>query len=886
MIQCSACSAENSDSSRFCSTCGARLHGSYLGTVSSTEKRKPVTPPGGESKFATGTVLSDRYRIVGLLGKGGMGEVYRADDLKLEQTVALKFLPDRLAIKPDALSRFHREVRIARQITHPNICRVFDIGEVDGMHFLSMEYIDGEDLASLLRRIGRLPSDKAVEIARDLCAGLNAAHEIGVLHRDLKPANIMLDGRGKAHITDFGLAGLAEEFTQGEIQIGTPAYMAPEQLTGKGVTAQSDIYSLGLVLYEIFTGKRLFDAATLPDLIRQHDEKTPTIPDTVSTEMDPAVERVILRCLENDPRSRPQSVAQVFAALPGGDPLAAALAAGETPSPELIAASGKEGALQPRQALACLAAVIVGLVVLLLISGDLKWHNFVRMDKSPAVLADRAKTVVRNLGYVNPPVDIAFGFDLKKDYILYLQKRKQIGSNWQSLIATGEPLTYYFWYRQSPHPLIPKDSAEVSYEDPPAQEPGMIDLSLDPGGRLVEFRAVPPREMNEAAATEPDWKSLFLAAGIDIKQFTATEPRWTPPVFADQHFAWAGTYPDHPDLSIRVEAAAFGGRPTYFQIVAPWTNPGDKEQNSLNEKIESFLFMVAIIAGAFLAYRNLKTKRGDWKGAMRVGFFSFSILLVADLISGHYTGNFVAMLNIFFVGVQKALLSAAEIWLFYIALEPYVRRLWPSLMISWSRLLAGNYRDPMVGRDVLIGCLFGTGQMATGLLIEWTRLKYGTHGSSIMMNWLPVDLGSVSLFLGDLLRGVYYGMLTGLFWLLLLLTSFAVFRRRRVAIAITWVLLTFLFGLTTSSGGALYWTFSMGVATLMVICISRFGPLTTAAYMACISTVAASPVTSDFSRWYAVNGLIALVAVFALALVSARISLAGQPLMRSSLFPD
>jgi hypothetical protein len=154
------------------------------------------------------------------------------------------------------------------------------------------------------------------------------------------------------------------------------------------------------------------------------------------------------------------------------------------------------------------------------------------------------------------------------------------------------------------------------------------------------------------------------------------------------------------------------------------------------------------------------------------------------------------------------------------------------------------------------------------------------------MNWLPVDLGSVSLFLGDLLRGVYYGMLTGLFWLLLLLTSFAVFRRRRVAIAITWVLLTFLFGLTTSSGGALYWTFSMGVATLMVICISRFGPLTTAAYMACISTVAASPVTSDFSRWYAVNGLIALVAVFALALVSARISLAGQPLMRSSLFPD
>ena len=140
-----------------------------------------------------------------------MGEVYRADDLKLGQAVALKFLPKAVSGDEALLARFHAEVRLARQVSHPNVCRIYDIGEIEGRHFLSMEYVDGEDLASLLKRIGHLPVDKAVDIARQLCAGLHAAHEKGVLHRDLKPANVMLDGRGRVRITDFGLAVAAEE---------------------------------------------------------------------------------------------------------------------------------------------------------------------------------------------------------------------------------------------------------------------------------------------------------------------------------------------------------------------------------------------------------------------------------------------------------------------------------------------------------------------------------------------------------------------------------------------------------------------------------------------------------------------------------------------------
>ena len=174
-----------------------------------------------------------------------MGEVYRASDLKLNQPVALKFLPEEVAAKPGLLDRFHGEVRIARQVSHPNVCRVYDIGEAEGSAFISMEYVDGEDLGSLLRRIGRLPGDKAIEIARKLCAGLAAAHAKGVLHRDLKPANIMIDGRGQVLIMDFGLAALADQVQGAEVRNGTPAYMAPEQLAGKEVSERSDIYALG-----------------------------------------------------------------------------------------------------------------------------------------------------------------------------------------------------------------------------------------------------------------------------------------------------------------------------------------------------------------------------------------------------------------------------------------------------------------------------------------------------------------------------------------------------------------------------------------------------------------------------------------------------------------
>src|SRR5499427_5664193 len=205
-------------------------HDEFDLTVAAT---RAVTRTPGSSTFSTsssvawapGAIIAGRYRLVSLLGRGGMGEVYRADDLTLDQPVALKFLPHAVAAGDSRLKRFHNELRIARQVSHRNVCRLYDLGEAGGRPFLTMEYVDGEDLASLLRRIGRVPEDKAIQIARQLCAGVAAAHERGVLHRDLKPANVMIDGEGEVRITDFGIATVGGDAAT---TAGTPQYMAPE----------------------------------------------------------------------------------------------------------------------------------------------------------------------------------------------------------------------------------------------------------------------------------------------------------------------------------------------------------------------------------------------------------------------------------------------------------------------------------------------------------------------------------------------------------------------------------------------------------------------------------------------------------------------------------
>jgi hypothetical protein len=685
---CPKCSGEVRDGWRVCPNCATPLSPETKPAFSESSSASSVE----EGRFPAGTVLAGRYRILGLLGHGGMGEVYRAYDLILNQAVALKFLaaPE---IGEAALARFRNEVRIARQVSHPNVCRVYDIGFIEGLHFLSMEYLDGEDLDSLLRRIGRLPQDKAIEFARKICAGLAAAHERGVLHRDLKPANIMIDGRGQVRIADFGLAALAAEIPLSDLRSGTPAYMSPEQKAGKEVTTRSDLYSLGLVLYEMFTGKR-----------RTNNETNPT--DLVK-DLDPAVERVILRCLEEDPKRRPSSAFNVAMALPGGDPIAAALAAGETPSPEMVAASGEKEGFSARTAVLC----FVGGVMLLAANIPLFQRNNLlgpgkaQIDMPAEALAFRAQDILKQLGYAEHPQTTAYGFDCCD--AANLQWVEQQGSRRDALLASDQPAVVRFWYRQHQGQLLADSAAlAITYDLPANSEPEMIRLALDARGRLIEFEAR-PKSIEAAVHAAPafDWSKLFTAAGLDMARFTPVPPVSTPPMAFDARAAWSGTYGEGHPGHIRVEAAAWQGRPVYFDVAGNWHRQNEAAGPPPWVPVVLTFLLVFLAGGATLvAWRNLRLGRGDRKGAGKLAGFVFLTLICSMFLTVSHVAS-LGEIQLLFSGISVGVFGTVLVGLAYLAIEPYARRHWPDSLISWNRLLAGRFRDPLVASHILVAFL-------------------------------------------------------------------------------------------------------------------------------------------------------------------------------------
>lgn len=717
---CPKCAGEVRDGWRVCPNCAAPLDGKTKTIFSEASSSSSIE----EGRFPAGTVLAGRYRILGLLGRGGMGEVYRAYDLILNQAVALKFLTQ-AQLSEAALARFRNEVRIARQVSHPNVCRVYNIGSVDGMHFLSMEYLDGEDLASLLRRIGRLPQDKAIEFTRKICAGLSAAHERGVLHRDLKPGNIMIDGRGQVRITDFGLAAIAEEVALGDIRSGTPAYMSPEQKAGKEVTIRSDLYSLGLVIHEMFTGRR-----------REDSQATPS---EMVKDLDPTVERVILRCLEEDPRRRPSSALSVAMALPGADPIAAALAAGETPSPEMVAASQEKEGLAPRTAIACFVATLVLLVAGTFLNAKTSLLSKVRLDIPPEVLAFRAQELLKQLGYPQAPVSTSYGFDFPNRGTL-IDLLSGDRAQWEPVLTSQQPASIRFWYRQHQDrfyvdSFFPNDgsSGPVSYESPANTEAGMIRLGLDPKGRLIALEIRPTE--TPGATTTPDWNAVLAAAGLDPAHFTLTTPLRIPPMAADTRVSWVGTYAEGRPEQVRVEAASWEGRPVFFSVGASGTRESPPSEGP---PLLLFLLVVTVVGtvmgAALMAWHNLRNGRGDRAGAATIAWVS----LVSGLLSWAISANHVMALwefHLVVAAICEAGFYAVIVYLFYMALEPYARRHWPDSLISWKRLQSGRMRDGLVASHVLMG---------VAAMVGWERFGsrvVGLLGSAPEVPWPQALLG-------------------------------------------------------------------------------------------------------------------------------------------------
>jgi hypothetical protein len=845
--------------------------------------------------------VAERYRIVALAGRGGMGEVYRAEDLKLSQIVAIKFLPESVSKDAGALARFHSEVRIARQVSHPNVCRMFDIGDADGITFLTMEYVDGEDLSSLVRRIGRLSTDKATEVARQTCAGLAAAHDRGVIHRDLKPANLMLDSAGRIRITDFGLAGIAATIQGAEVRAGTPAYMAPEQLSGKEVTIKSDLYSLGLVLYEILTGKRAFEARTLPELMRLREESAPTSPSSLVRDLDPLLERVIMRCLEKDPALRPSSALQVAAALPGGDPLAAALAAGETPSPQMVAAAGETSGLAPRIAMSALFAVLLGTIFLVYMGVKENGLERLHPGKSPEILASKAGEILARLGYAEQPADKAFGFSEDNDLSNYIARNDK-APDWKQALAQ-RPMLLNFWYRQSPSEMVAEGvwgggltPGVVRFDDPAPTMSGMITVWLDAEGRLQWLQALPPQvETSVSAAQQPahgaDWTALFAAAEIDPTQFHAVAPTWNALAAADERKAWDGVWPGS-GRPLHVEAAAWHGKAVYFNLVGPWTRPErmpNGRVQSGNVKVNddrkgriagiSFftLVIILVLGGIWFAVRNIARGRGDRKGAWRLAWVVFGVELATFLFRAHFVATMATLLLVA-MAVSTALLAAGIMWVLYIALEPYVRRTWPQTIISWTRLVDGRVRDPLIGRDLVFGVLIG---MSWILVFELGKLYEIRNGAPMGIPVTEFLLGTREALAMCFSIAVNSIMGTLMFFLTLVLLRVLV--RNRWLAAVLFVLIYSVPKIITSDHlfeATLVWVPIEAIAAVAVV---RFGliALGVACFMA--NLLLNVPYTLDFSNWYAAHCMFIVLLFVALGTWGFYLSLAGKPLWKDEL---
>ncbi|HEX7286542.1 MAG TPA: serine/threonine-protein kinase [Candidatus Angelobacter sp.] len=902
---------------KFCSSCGAPLPSGDgpprisddVTALSLEDPAEPAAPPGSKrirsvskstlprsstaldaGRFLPGALLAERYRIVALLGRGGMGEVYRADDLTLGQPVALKFLPEEAANDAGLLERFRGEVRISRKVSHPNVCRVYDVGEVDGQTFFTMEYVDGEDLASLLRRIGRLPHDKAIDIARQLCAGLAAAHAKGVLHRDLKPANIMLDGRGQAVITDFGLAALATQAQGAEIRSGTPAYMSPEQLAGREVSEKSDLYSLGLVLYEIFTGKQAFSAENLGELLRSRASGAVSRPSSFVKDMDPLVERVILHCLEAEPSNRPAGALAVAAALPGGDPLAAALAAGETPSPQMVAAAGQMEGMNPKAALLCLAACVLGLMAGIALISRSNALASIPLDMSPEVLSQKAKEIVSQIGYGPKAVDSVAILRYDEDFRRWLEKNEKSQPEWSKVLG-ARPSLLQFMYRQSPQYMIPLSALHrqrtpgiVTSDDPSPTLSGMINLLLDTSGRLLYFQAIPPQLDDSAVPPKPvNWKPLFTAAGLDPSQFQAATPQWTSLAAFDERVAWTGKWPES-GYPLRIEAAAWRGQAVFFQMIGPWTKPARMSQpkSSPGEQaaqvLTLILFFLAPFGAAALARRQYKQGKGDRVGASRLAAFVFLAQITIWLCYGHFVPSF-GLIGPFVLAVSTGLFAACLTWVLYMALEPFVRRLWPQTIISWTRLMGGRVRDPLVGRDVMFGVVLG---LTWVVIIEISLILGAAHFGTFPQLFSTDYLMGGRSTLGAWIEQLPNAIQGTLFFFFLLIALRYILRNRWLGAA-GFVLLFVLLKTLGSSHPLLDGATSVLVYGIAAFSLVRFGLITLAVAVFVANTMLNVPATLDLSRWYATAAMSVPLGVLAVGIWGFYAALGGQKLIKDEM---
>jgi hypothetical protein len=594
-----------------------------------------------------------------------------------------------------------------------------------------------------------------------------------------------------------------------------------------------------------------------------------------------------LRCLDPEPARRPSSALAVAAALPGGDPLAAALAAGETPSPEMVAASGEGAGLAPAIAIPIFLAIVAILVFNCVLVNRSSALEQIRPEFTPEVLSQKARDLIQHLGYNDRPADTAHGFEWNRAYTGNVLSDDKPHPPWRQVLS-HPPSPLQFWYRESPYPLTATYFHDdvltpgiVSTDDPPFNLSGMINLAMDSQGRLLYFEEIPAQLLEPAKNVLPvDWKPLFSAAGLDPAQFHETEPLWTFVAASDTRAAWTGKWP-RTSNDLRIEAGALRGKPVVFSLIGPWTGQDRMPPRESSVKEQVFLAILCLIAivvmvsGALLARRNLRQGRGDRRGALRLAIALFTIQIALWATRSHMTAS-IGTFGMLMIAIATSVFYAVLIWTIYLALEPFVRRRWPQTIVGWTSVLTGRVKDSIVGRDVLLGVALGM----SWLLID--RILYLFTDTSSKFGSLGGLMGIRST-LAQLMLGMPHAITQSLIFFFLLFLLRVLLRNPWLGAAAC-VLLFSLLNVLSDEKPLLAGTASFVLYGLGALVVLRFGILALGVGWFIDNFLPGAQVSVNPSAWYFGNTVFILAFVVALATWAFFTSIAGRRLWKPTLF--
>jgi serine/threonine-protein kinase len=512
--------------------------------------------------------------------------------------------------------------------------------------------------------------------------------------------------------------------------------------------------------------------------------------------------------------------------------------------------------------------------------------------------------MIERLGHATPGRDSAYGLEYDSEILRFGVEQGSI-RDWIAVSQTDTVPFIRFWYRENPAPLLATranmhyefsrvQAGRVSPTDPPLA-PGMITVQLDPHGRLLEFTAVPSdvevRPGGREGLPSVDWEEVLSLCGVNPATVTPTEPVRTPPVYCNTRAAWEGSFPGDSDVPMRIEACEESGKVVWVRAFGPWSVPGSADPAqptapvAAARTIDAIYGLALLLGGSLLALRNHRLRRCDSRGAFRLAVFVFTALLVSWALSADHAATIRDEVHsLLMFALAKYVFWTGLLWALYLALEPYVRRRWPDRIISWSRLLAGRWRDPLVGRDVLIGLAIGV--VSVPLLAGLNNALRAAFG---LTSFISTDEVALTPLLGvSVVGGVAAGALVDAIRLSLVFLISPVLvqmlvRKLWIAALVVWLVLTaFVFwdsGIHTTWGFAYH---GVWVAMFLVVAI-RLGLLASAATWFSFWALSFFPITSDMAKWYAEESLFGMLLLAGLGTVVFYTSLAGRPLLRDEL---